>query len=195
MDSRAAREYILKRLKDELPEDRTYHSLSHTLDVYAVAVDIAECEGVEGESLQLLKTAALFHDCGFIYNPLHHEERGCELVRENLSQFGYDEEAIASICDLIMATKVPQSPKNKLEEILCDADLDYLGRSDFEQIGGRLFAEFRTDGVVENELDWDELQVKFISQHRYFTKTNRESREDSKRLNLQKVIDRVESRK
>ena len=30
-----------------------------------------------------------------------------------------------------MATKIPQKPQNHYEEVLSDADLDYLGRDDF----------------------------------------------------------------
>ena len=49
-----------------------------------------------------------------------------------------------------MATKVPQSPKNHLEEILCDCDLDYLGRDDFEKISNNLFSEWKEHGLVTN---------------------------------------------
>ena len=36
--------------------------------------------------------------------------------------------------ELREATKIPQTPLTKLEEIICDADLDYLGREDFFEI-------------------------------------------------------------
>ena len=195
MDSGSAREYILKRLKEDLPASRTYHSLEHTLDVYAVSISIAENEGVDGVPLVLLKTAALYHDCGFLHQAFGHEEKGCEIVREHLPRFGYDQAAIEQIVGLIMATKVPQSPHNELEKILCDADLDYLGRNDFELIGDRLYAELFADGLVEDQTAWDELQVRFISQHRYFTKTNRGDREKRKQQNLLKVQARVAARK
>jgi len=194
MDSRSAREYILKRLREDLPHDRTYHCLEHTLDVYAASIGIAESEGVSGIPLVLLKTAALFHDAGFIEQPLYHEEKGCEIVKEQLPRFGYDADAIGQIVGLIMATKVPQVPKNKLEQILCDADLDYLGRNDFELIGDKLYAEFVVDGVVTDRAGWDELQLKFITQHRYFTKTNQQIREAVKQQNLAGVKARIAAR-
>ena len=195
MNSKAAREYILKRLKEELPPERSYHCLEHTLDVYAAAIDIAEKEGVNGKDLLLVKTAALYHDCGFLDGGEGHEERGCHIARESLPVFGYDHDSIERICGMIMATEVPQKPTNHLEEILCDADLDYLGRADFERIGGLLYEEFKRFGIVQGVEDWDELQVSFLTPHRYFTKTNREGREQKKAENLQKVIARVQSRK
>lgn len=184
MDALSAKAYILERLRSELPKERTYHSLEHTLDVYASAIDIAEQEGVTGEDLALLKIAALYHDCGFIMHGIDHEEHGCVVVREQLPRFGYSPEQVRRICDMIMATRIPQSPRNKLSRILCDADLDYLGRGDFEIIGSTLFAEMRTFGVLKTEREWNQLQVRFLERHTYFTSTNKRLREPVKQAHL-----------
>ncbi|MEO8589194.1 MAG: HD domain-containing protein [Flavobacteriales bacterium] len=184
MDTEAAKAYILAKLKHELPADRTYHSLEHTLDVYASAIGIAEQEGVTGEGLALLKIAALYHDSGFTKQNLEHEVAGCNIVREKLPGFGFSENQIELICDMIMSTKIPQTPRNKLGRILCDADLDYLGRNDFALIGSTLFKEMRTYGVLKSEREWNELQVRFIERHRYFTATNKKLREPEKQQHL-----------
>ncbi len=185
MDPHGAKAYILERLRNELPKERTYHSLAHTLDVYASVIDIAEKEGlVNEEDLALLKTAALYHDSGFIVHGLDHEQQGCVLVREHLPGFGYSASQIQRICDMIMATRIPQSPRNKLSRILCDADLDYLGRTDFKRIGDLLFAEMRTFGVLATELEWNQLQVRFLERHSYFTVTNKRLREPVKQQYL-----------
>lgn len=187
MDTQAAKAYVLKRLKEELPVDRTYHSLEHTLDVYASVIDIALLEGVAGEDLELLKTAALFHDCGFVVQNESHEEVGCGIVQDRLPGFGYTSAQIERICAMIRATKIPQSPKDPLARILCDADLDYLGRGDFKRIGDMLFAEMRAYGTLRTELEWNALQVSFLQQHRYFTATNIELREPAKQAHLAQV--------
>ncbi len=184
MDALGAKAYILERLRTELPKERTYHSLGHTLDVYASAIDIAEQEGISGEDLVLLKTAALYHDCGFIMHGIDHEEHGCTVVREQLPRFGYSAVQVRRICDMIMATRIPQAPRNKLSRILCDADLDYLGRGDFEVIGATLFAEMRTFGVLKTEREWNQLQVRFLERHTYFTSTNKRLREPVKQAHL-----------
>jgi uncharacterized protein len=187
MDPQAARTYILTKLRNELPVARTYHSLEHTLDVYASVVDIAEREGISGEGLTLLKVAALYHDCGFTVQDLHHEEAGCAIVREKLPEFGFSPDQVERICDMIMATRIPQTPRNKLARVLCDADLDYLGRSDFERIGDTLFQEMRHYGVLSTERQWNELQERFLERHKYFTSTNKSTREPVKRMHLEKV--------
>lgn len=187
MDAHGAKAYILARLKNELPPARTYHSLEHTLDVYASAIGIAEQEGVTGEGLVLLKIAALYHDSGFLIKDTAHEEAGCAIVREVLPGFGFTARQVEMVCDMIMATRIPQQPRSELERVLCDADLDYLGRGDFEHIGSTLFAEMRTYGVLRNEREWNELQERFLEKHSYFTATNKRLREPVKQEHLSRV--------
>lgn len=187
MDQRAAKSYILSRLRRELPAERTYHSFEHTLDVYASAITIAEDEEVTGDELELLKTAALFHDCGFMVQGHEHEAGSCVIAREALPGFGYTPQQVERVCDLIMATRLPQEPHDPLGRILCDADLDYLGRGDFFSIGDTLFQEMRTYGVLRTERQWNELQVKFLEQHRYFTATSKRLREPAKQEHLEAV--------
>ena len=184
MDPQAARAFILGKLKAELPIARTYHSLEHTLDVYASVVDIAEQENVTGEGLTLLKMAALYHDAGFTEQDMDHEEAGCRIVADKLPGFGFSDEQVQKICDMIRSTRIPQSPRNKLARILCDADLDYLGRSDFNHIGASLFKEMVHYGVLRTERDWNELQVRFLERHKYFTATNKATREPVKQQHL-----------
>lgn len=187
MDALGAKTYILAKLKNELPADRTYHSLEHTLDVYASAIGIAEQEGITGEGLMLLKIAALYHDAGFALQNHDHEIASCAIVREVLPQHGFNERQVELVCDMIMATKIPQRPRNKLSRVLCDADLDYLGRGDFVRIGEALFHEMRTYGVLSTEREWNELQERFLERHTYFTATNKKLREPMKQQHLQQV--------
>jgi hypothetical protein len=86
-----------------------------------------------------------------------------------------------------MATKIPQKPLNKLEEIIADADLDYLGRNDFFAIGDQLFNELQARKVVDNVFDWDQIQIKFLENHQYFTKTSQKSRAMQKEKHLQLI--------
>jgi uncharacterized protein len=187
MDPIAARSYILAKLRHELPETRTYHSLEHTLDVYASVIGIAEREGVSGEPLMLLKLAALYHDSGFTEQDNDHESASCSIVRRALPGFGFSPGQVEAICTMIMSTSIPQSPVDQLARILCDADLDYLGRNDFVRIGNHLFEEMRIYGVLSTEREWNELQVRFLESHRYFTDTNRSLREPVKQEHLERL--------
>ena len=126
-----AKSYINTYLRKELPRHLTYHSIAHVRDVYKAAERLAKAESVKGEDLTLLLTAVPFHDAGFIFQSKDHEKIGCDIIREHLPAFKYTPEQIERICGMIMATRIPQTPNNLLEEIIADADLDYLGRDDF----------------------------------------------------------------
>ena len=184
MDYSSVKKTIISRLQKELPKHLTYHSVFHVRDVMKAAERIAVSEKVNDEDLILLKTAALFHDTGFMYNPKNHEEKSCEIAQEYLPDYGYTQEQIEKIKGMIMATKIPQSPKNKLEEILADADLDYLGRNDFFLIGDTLYQELTHLGVLNNERDWNVLQEKFLESHAFFTPTSIKKRNKKKLENL-----------
>ncbi len=187
MDPQAAKAYILAKLRYELPPNRTYHSLEHTLDVYASAIGIAEREGLTGEDLTLLKIAALYHDSGFTERDDRHEEASCDIVRGKLPEFGFTAEQVDKVCAMILSTSIPQTPRTALDRILCDADLDYLGRGDFIRIGDHLFQELRAYGALSTEVEWNRLQVDFLEKHHYFTETNKRIREPVKQRHLAEI--------
>lgn len=190
MDFLKARDYILKRLKNELKPNLFYHSIEHTLDVYNSAVKIAEMEGVNGIDLNLLKTASLFHDSGMIWTYNGHEEASVEIAKESLPQFGYNQLAIETISKMIITTKLPQTASTFLEKIICDADLDYLGREDFIMISHKLRHEWVTQEInVLSLKQWYELQIQFLSNHTYFTKYAISTRKEGKLFNLGQIIE------
>lgn len=187
MNYRAAKTFILNKLDKELTNKLTYHGKHHTLDVLKITSELCEAEDISRKNTTLLKTAALYHDCGFTETYTSHEEKGCEIARRSLPKFGYSKEDIEKICSMIMATKIPQSPKNHLEQIICDADLDYLGREDFYLIGNTLYEEFMEYNVVQDEQSWNRLQVGFLGGHNYFTKTTLDRRENKKQEYLKEL--------
>ncbi len=180
-------EFILQKLKNELSPKLTYHGLHHTYDVLHAAMKIAAEENISKEELKLLRIAILFHDSGFIKTYKNHEESGCEMARQYLPDFGYSTEELDIICDLIMATKIPQSANTILEKIICDADLDYLGRDDFPEISESLYEEMKTLTQLEDRAEWNAIQKKFLEKHQYYTDFSKQKREPKKQKHLKKV--------
>jgi predicted metal-dependent HD superfamily phosphohydrolase len=161
--------------------------VKHTVDVVTEVELIGWAEGCSDEEILLLKTAALFHDAGHTVSYDGHEMQGTVLAREMLPAFGYTAEQIERICSLIMSTKLPPKPNDLLESIMCDSDLDYLGRSDFIPVSNTLYEELKALDKMSSINDWNKLQVKFISGHQYFTKTARRLREVNKRLQIERI--------
>jgi ligand-binding sensor domain-containing protein/class 3 adenylate cyclase/HD superfamily phosphodiesterase len=178
---------ILKLLSEKLPEGLYYHGIHHTIDVTNSAEEIAREEGVDGEDLFLLKTAALFHDAGFVQEYVKNEKIGVTYAREVLPKYGYTERQIDIIDGIIMATEIPQNPKTHLEMIMCDADLDYLGREDFYEISESLKKELIAFGKIQGDRQWDEMQIPFLEKHQYFTETNKRRRQPNKLKRIEEI--------
>ena len=191
MKFEALKDFISKKLSTELAPELMYHSFAHTMEVYKAAQRYADEEKIVGEELHLLLTAVLFHDSGFIYQSVNHEERSCEVARSILPQFDYTAEEIDQICGMILATRVPQQPKTHLEQIVCDADLDYLGRNDYTSIADGLYEEMRMSGQIKSEKEWIDLQIRFLEHHQYHTETARQWRNEGKAKNLYDLKSKV----
>jgi hypothetical protein len=117
------------------------------------------------------------------------------MAREILPQYGFNDVHIDMIDKLIMSTQIPQSPTTHLEEIMCDADLDYLGRDDFFEIAHNLFLELKAHGKITSERQWDEIQIPFLNKHNYFTKTNITRRQPKKHEFVEAIKKRLEDNK
>ena len=186
-------EFVLNMLEEKLPKNLYYHNLKHTIDVTTQVEIIGRHEGISDEEMLLLKTAALFHDTGFTRTYKDHEESGCEIAREYLPKYDYTPEQIDFICNLIMKTKLPPKPVTLLEQIICDADLDYLGRADFIPVSGNLYRELRERGAIEDDIDkWNLMQIKFIEGHQYFTNSAKQMRDVNKNNQLEAIRRLVE---
>ena len=182
-----AEKYIIKRLAGDLPQGLHYHGIHHTKDVCEAVERLAIWEGVKGEELYLLKTAALYHDAGFIDS----YER-----KEMLPNFGYTEDQIDQVIRLIEATKMPQNPQNHLEQIMCDSDLDYLGRNDFYSIAETLRQELVEFGKLEdNPLQWVQMNIGFLGGHKYFTKSSQMRRQPEKERRIVELKNKLEAAK
>jgi predicted metal-dependent HD superfamily phosphohydrolase len=180
-------QHIVGILKRDLPNNLHYHGLHHTIDVLRAAELIGKQEKLSEHEMLLLKVAVLYHDAGFTRVYRNHEEVGCQMAKEDLPGFGFDNNEIDTICGMIMATKIPQNPQNKLEYIIADADLEYLGTDDFGRIGRTLFEEIKIYLGVESERQWNIIQMNFLRTHKYHTNFCKKNREAEKQRNLKEV--------
>ena len=125
--------------------------------------------GLNKKDAHLVRVAALLHDIGILWTYNNHEEKGVDYIRKNIGKFGYSPKEIEIICNIVLATELPQNPKTLLEQIVCDSDLDYLGRDTFYEIGETLFEEFMLFNIVKDRREWNLLQIRFLERHQYHT--------------------------
>ena len=90
-----------------------------------------------------------------------------------------------------MSTKIPQKTNTYLEKVLCDADLDYLGRADFYTISDQLYKELKAYKLVSNKTEWNKLQVKFLEAHRYHTAFAINNRQPEKEIRIEELKNKL----
>jgi len=166
---------------NELP----YHNFDHVVDVFLASRRLSILERVRPDERFLLETAALLHDVIYKVGAADNEENSAYFAKRFLPKAGYTAPQIKVIADLILATKWPQNPRNHLQQVICDADLDHLGREDFFEKGERLREETGRSG--SNVTKWYRSQLDFLKSHRYFTKSARRLRDAGKIKNIQEL--------
>jgi uncharacterized protein len=182
------KEFIIKLLKDNISSSYYYHTYKHTLYVHDKAIEIANHEKCTAKEMELLAAAALWHDTGFINTYSGHEEESCVLAKHYLPDYNYSAAAISQICGMIMVTKIPQSPKNKLDEILADADLEYLGTDLVFKQAENLYRELLSVQPNLTREQWNQIQISFLEEHHYFTKYCKENKEPKKLMYLNTLL-------
>jgi len=173
-------ENILSKIENELPESISFHNLMHTVNVSTQVDLIGRAEGISDEEMIFVRTAALFHDSGFLDGPENYKQTSCFYAKDILPKYGYSNEQIKIVCELIMSTQMPVSPDNKLEKILCDANFAYLGRVDFIDIMKNQAKEMIYCNIVSSEKEWFKKQIGFVKDHEFYTATARVLRDVSK---------------
>lgn len=188
MNFLGAEQYIISRLKRELPATMFYHTLEHTLDVQIVAKELVNKEKIDLQTSLIIETAALYHDAGMMINYREHERASVEIVRNSLPHYSYSAKEIEEICDLIMSTQLPQRPETYTEQILCDADMDNLGRDDFFLQSFRLKLELEMNGISTSTLKkWLANLVNFLEDHKFYSATAINLRQSKKMQNLSEL--------
>lgn len=168
-----------------------YHGIHHTFDdVLPCAEMLAKEEKLSDEETLLVKTAALFHDTGFLDQYEKNEPQGCERARKLLPKYDYSEKQIDQICDMIMATQMPQNPKDKLAQVVCDADLGHLGQEQCITRGEALRLELKLmKGLNPTLREWNERNLVFYEKHHYWTDSAKRILQEKKEKNIQEVKD------
>ncbi len=180
-------EELLDILEQKLPDTLYYHNIKHTIDVVTEVELIGWAEGLQEEEILLLKLAALFHDSGHTIDYKDHELHGTKIAKDILSNYNYPKDQIETVCRLIMSTQFPPAPKDILEQVICDSDLDYLGRSDFIPVSNSLFQELKERNMIGSFDEWNQLQLNFIRKHQYFTETALQLREVNKQSQIERL--------
>ena len=191
-------EYIRELFRDELPDGIKFHDANHTLHptrgVVANANRIAKSEKISEPDIELLIAAAYFHDTGYIREYKKNEPIAARMAGRILKLIGYTPDEIETIQKMILATDLECEPQTHLEKILCDADLDNLGREDFFKLDGKLREGRRARGIdVSDDAKWYKGTLEIIKNHQYYTDSQIKLREKGKQKNIKALLNKLEN--
>ena len=183
-----AHQFVSDILDHQLPRDCIFHSKAHTLDVLKNVVLIGNYLKLTRDEINILRISALFHDVGYIRTYKGHEMESALIAKKFLKKEHIDEDIIVQVMTAIKATKVPQNPKDRLSEILCDADLMHLTYNNyFEQIE-MMRMEWQFMGIAKMTINEFNLNsVKFFNSHYYHSEYGKKILKGKKEKNLSRI--------
>lgn len=181
------RKTIFEILNKKLSKDLYYHGVHHTIDALRVCTLYLRRIKLDKHQARLLRLGILFHDIGFTVSVIDHEQKGTEIARDLMERYGYTDQDIDIVVRLILSTQVPQQPKTLLEKVICDIDLDYLGRSDFYKISNDLYKELKITSDLKDKNEWNKIQVKFLEAHRFHTEFAIKNRQPEKEKRIEEI--------
>ncbi len=189
----ASRAHVEKLLADRLAPWVLYHDFRHTDETYRACREIGEACRLGPDDLEIALIAALFHDTGYTETVKGHEERGAAIATEFLSGRGYPADKIRAVTGCILATTVPQKPRNLVEQVVCDADMLYVGREEFFHKNDLLKAEMeRREGIVIDPGEWLKRSLQFLEGQGYHTEYCRGKLSAGLRKNIAALREQLE---
>lgn len=166
-------------------ESLYYHQYEHALEVMTRAVYLWKKEWLSYEEIEILALAWLFHDTWFTIQYDNNEFIWAKIAENYLKRVLYPIEKRNNVERLIQATDPNYvEPKNIMEKIIKDSDLDNLWRDDFFDKWDKLKMELETIKKIKiKDPDWHHSALDFLWNHTYYTKTQENERWEKKKKN------------
>lgn len=183
-----AEAHVTAFIEANIKPEYFFHDLDHTRYTFEAVGRLAEDAQLDAENLEIVQLAAWFHDTGYNEGAAEHELRSCEHARRFLEQKAYAPAKINRVASCIMATKLPQRPRNLTEEILCDADLSHLGNEYYWERCGKLRQELlTTQNIIMSDQEWLDFELDFMTNHQYHTEVANELYGDQKLKHIRQL--------
>lgn len=165
-----------------------FHNVTHTHEVVEAARQMGRYYKLDERDMTIVTIASYFHDTGYCGNGReNHESRSAELAEQFLMKHQADTTFIQAVKSCILATRLPQSPSNLLEEIVCDADLFHLGNVWFNSRDKLMRKEMEEAGCPFDKNEWRKGTIRLMENHHYHTSYCRERLEERKKQNIESL--------
>jgi predicted metal-dependent HD superfamily phosphohydrolase len=190
-----AEQFATNILAKELPPNFSYHNLEHTTIVVEGAMTIGKAENLPAEEMDILLIAAWFHDTGYVHTTIDHEAESARIAKTFLQRVGAGEELVTRVAACILATKSDVQPKEKLHEVIRDADMFHLSKDNYFDLALNLRKEWSSlYNRHYSDLEWNNLNLDFLSSHEFHTDYAKEKlleRKEGVKKTIRKEIKKI----
>lgn len=190
----AAQSHVTQLFNQHPDPVLVYHNLAHTRQVVQAAEQISSYYRLTDNDQLVVMLAAWFHDVGYVLGERkEHEQAGADAARNFIGLQQLPDSVAQAVEGCILATHIPQEPKNLLEQIVCDADLFHLGGKDYKKRDKLLRAETEmATGRNISGLEWTRTSILFLESHKYHTAYCQTLLKAQKEDNLERLRSRLE---
>jgi predicted metal-dependent HD superfamily phosphohydrolase len=187
-----AEAFVADLFAQELSAKLTYHSLRHTEVVVKECRVLATAANLSPDDTEALLLAAWFHDTGYLDVYDGHEFRSMERAAAWLAEHGANAGRVQLVTDLIKATHRESTSETELQKLLVDADMSNLARDDFRSSAELLRTEWELVlGKTYSTPEWAELQLNFMTGHKYESAAGKERYRKNFKKNLSEQRDQL----
>lgn len=180
--------FISHLMSTQLSANHLFHNWHHTHNVVRGVQEISDSLDLSSTEREIVLLAAYFHDSGHVTKCIGHEEESQKIAYKFLVKNKYLSKNIEKVVQCIAATKIPQSPKCLLEEVICDADLFHLSTVEYLSELELLRKEWLLIAQIHySEKNWMDMNLNFLRAHQYYTKYGKENLEAGKQQNIKRL--------
>ncbi|MCS3531254.1 HD domain-containing protein [Chryseobacterium sp. JUb7] len=166
----AVSNYVILFLLENLSDQLTFHNISHTYDAVGAVREIGFQIHLSDKEMYTVQIAAWFHDCGYVNTYIGHEEESKKIAKNFLENFGCEKYFIEAVLRCIESTKYPQHPTCLTDQVMCDADMFHLTKTNYSKYEKALRLEFEKYlGLIFTDEEWKMENRDFFRNHQYFT--------------------------
>lgn len=176
------------------PLTLAFHNYQHTEEVVEALWEIGANTRLRTDEMEVVLIAGWFHDVGYCAKYRGHEDESKRRALAFLSWNDYPEEKTEKVLACIEATRFPQRPGSRLEEVLCDADLYHLSALYYLFKANLLRQEWEHHRhQVFTEEEWAKHNLRFLLRHAYFTPYGRKELRQGKERNISSIRSSLEA--
>lgn len=184
--------YIAALMTEKLPENVIFHNLHHTLLVKQFAETIGEHSGLTEDEMNILRTGALFLHAGFVNSFEQSHEESAGIASSFLAEHDVDPSVAAHVADLIRAARIPQQPKDRIAEALCDADMMYIASEGAIERFDLLVDETALHQPnIKKRQYFEKGWISFFAAHTYFTDYGKNVLQPEKEATVRRLSERM----